>query len=233
MIRAPRRRAIRGTDLATASSAGQAKLGGTIVALTAVDGTAGAPWARHLDASGTLLRDLADAVHSLCALHGGMPGIIDHAHDAGRIEDAQAWLDVAAEAFAIERALLATLTAAVGPLPSTPGQAASEAAVIAQRQALAMLARSDRAGCAIGAAVAFIIDWHSIRQVLDVTALRVGVSAPALTLARPAASLAMLDSLMTTPGIERAIAFGAQQMLAQHRGLWQLLDARASARRSL
>ena len=28
------------------------------------------------------------------------------------------------------------------------------------------------------------------------------------------------------------IVFGAQQLLAQHRGLWQLLEARASARQS-
>jgi hypothetical protein len=36
--------------------------------------------------------------------------------------------------------------------------------------------------------------------------------------------------LAGTPATERAITFGAQQLLAQHRGLWSLLDARASAR---
>ena len=34
-----------------------------------------------------------------------------------------------------------------------------------------------------------------------------------------------------TPGIERAILFGAQQLLIQHRGLWDLLETRHSARR--
>jgi hypothetical protein len=33
-----------------------------------------------------------------------------------------------------------------------------------------------------------------------------------------------------TPAIERAILFGAQQLLVQHRGLWDLLEARAEAR---
>jgi len=35
----------------------------------------------------------------------------------------------------------------------------------------------------------------------------------------------------TSPSVERAIAFGAQQMLVQHRGLWDLLEAREIARR--
>ncbi|MGL1227216.1 DUF6975 family protein, partial [Vibrio parahaemolyticus] len=37
-----------------------------------------------------------------------------------------AWLAVATQAFGVERAYLARLTAAVGPLPSTPGQAESD-----------------------------------------------------------------------------------------------------------
>jgi hypothetical protein len=33
-----------------------------------------------------------------------------------------------------------------------------------------------------------------------------------------------------SPAMERAISFGAQQILAQHRGLWDLLEARQLAR---
>jgi len=32
------------------------------------------------------------------------------------------------------------------------------------------------------------------------------------------------------PALERAIMFGVQQLLVQHRGLWDLLEARAEAR---
>jgi hypothetical protein len=36
--------------------------------------------------------------------------------------------------------------------------------------------------------------------------------------------------LAQTPAVERALNFGVDQLLAQHRGLWQLLDARRKAR---
>ena len=39
-----------------------------------------------------------------------------------------------------------------------------------------------------------------------------------------------LTMLGAQPSAERAMAFGARQLLAQHRGLWDLLEARASAR---
>jgi hypothetical protein len=32
------------------------------------------------------------------------------------------------------------------------------------------------------------------------------------------------------PAMERAISFGAQQLFSQHRGLWDLLEARCVAR---
>ncbi len=41
---------------------------------------------------------------------------------------------------------------------------------------------------------------------------------------------ALLAQTPLSPGVERAMLFGAEQFLAQHRGLWQLLEARASAR---
>ena len=40
-------------------------------------------------------------------------------------------------------------------------------------------------------------------------------------------------AIEATASVERAMAFGAQQMLAQHRGLWQLLEARATARHAM
>ena len=61
---------------------------------------------------------------------------------------ARAWLATATHAFAGERAYLARLAVAAGPVPSTPGAGDSDAAVLGQRHAIEMLAQSERNGCA-------------------------------------------------------------------------------------
>ena len=201
----------------------------TALTLVAADGTAADPHVRALLEPGSHPRDLSDAVHAICALHGRHPGVIDLAagHAAGAA--ASAWLDRAADAFAAERSYLATIVAAAGPMPSTPGQAESEVAEAAQRHALDMLARSDRTGTALGAAAALVLDWQAIRRLLDVAASRFGIEPVAAALPREAATQQALGSVEGA-GPTRAIVFGAQQLLAQHRGLWQLLEARAAAR---
>lgn len=176
------------------------------------------------------VRDLADAIHALCMLHGRQPGIVDHARTRNSQPSATTWLDEAVKGFGSERALLAKLASVAGPLPSTPGQAQSESAVAAQRHALDMLAQSDRTGCAIGAAIALVIDWSAIRTLLSAAADRFGVAAPALALPTATATMPIVVSFAESQAIERAIAFGVQQVLAQHRGLWDLLESRASAR---
>lgn len=203
---------------------------GTIAALVAADGTAAHPLPRALTVSHAPMRDVADAVHALCMLHGRHPGAIDYALANNRDAIAEAWLAEAAAAFADERAYLAQLTAAAGPLPSTPGQAESEAAVVAQSHALDTLAQSDRTGCAIGAAVALILDWRTIRTVLDAAALRLGVLPAPIGLPLDVDTGSLVATLAAGPAVERAMTFGAEQLLAQHRGLWDLLDARKSAR---
>jgi hypothetical protein len=131
---------------------------------------------------------------------------------------------------ATERAYLVRIVAAAGPLPSTPGHAESEAAAHAQRHALDMLAQSDRAGCAAGAALALAIDWATIREVLDAVARRLGLTIPVSTLPLAEETVSVVDALTREPSMERAMLFGAQQVFAQHRGLWDLLEARTSAR---
>jgi hypothetical protein len=175
-------------------------------------------------------RNLADSVHFLCALHGRHPGIVDLA--AGRTVEppARSWLAAAAEAMAVERLFLTRLAVAVGPAPSTPGGAGSEAAVIAQRSALATLAQSDRKGCALGAALAFAADWTPIRHLLDSAAQRVGVEVPPCRLGEESDLQPIADAIVETPATERALLFGAQQLALQHRGLWDLLEARQQAR---
>jgi hypothetical protein len=175
-------------------------------------------------------RNLADSVHFLCALHGRHPGIIDLA--AGRVTDpaARTWLNAAIESMAVERAYLTRLAVAVGPVPSTPGGAGSEAAVLAQRSALATLAQSDRKGCALGAALAFAADWEPIRRLLDSVAQRVGIQVPPCRIGEEAELRPVADAGVDSPGTERALLFGAQQLALQHRGLWDLLEARQQAR---
>ena len=198
--------------------------------LAVTDGLAAHPHLRRLCAHRPDQRDLADAVHALCATHGRQPGMSDEAYATGTQADAQDWLLTLSDAFARERAYLAHLTAAVGPLPSTPGQQASEAAVSTQRHALEMLARSARDGCATGAIAALTIDWRSIRGVLDAAARHFGVEIPACALPPQADTAAVVTMLGGSPGRDRAVSFGAQALFAQHRGLWDLLEARTAAR---
>ena len=176
-------------------------------------------------------RNVADAVHFLCSLHGRHPGVIDLAALRTVDSAARAWLANAAEAMAIERAFLTRLAVAAGAAPSTPGGATSEAAVVSQRTALSTLAQSDRTGCALGAALAFAADWAPVRSLLGVAARRLGLDSPASSLGDETELRLVADVVGESPAVERALLFGAQQLAHQHFGLWDLLEARYLARR--
>lgn len=175
-------------------------------------------------------RDLSDAVHLLCSLHGRYPGLIQLALERCPNGDTQAWLQRASEAFERERLYLVRLTAAVGPLPSTPGAAETESSLLAARHALETLALSERNGCALGAATALIGDWWPIRRLLDRAAARVGTEAPAPSLPDETSVIAIIEAAAADQASSRALAFGGEQLLLQHRALLDLLEARAEAR---
>jgi hypothetical protein len=175
-------------------------------------------------------RNLADVAHFLCALHGRHPGVVDLAAVRSAHDAARGWLIEAVDGFAVERGVLTKLAVAAGPMPSTPGQAESESAVGGQRHALDMLARSDRDGCALGAALVLVMDWWSVREMLNRAAARWSVDIPACSLPSVETCQAVADNVAVTPAIERAMTFGAQQILNQHRGLVDLLEARQIAR---
>ncbi|SDA29766.1 hypothetical protein [Sphingomonas sp. NFR15] len=198
-----------------------------LAALAATDGSAAHPRVAALAAPAAARRDVADAVHAVCTIHGRY---LFEDTALARDEATADWFARVTTAFTNERAYLAHLTAAVGPLPSTPGQAQADAAFASQRHAFDMLARSDRKGCALGAAVALVLDWEAIRTVLDAAAARFGVAVPPSELPDRTDLAAFVATVGDSPAIRRAIAFGAQQVFAQHRGLWSLLEARASAR---
>lgn len=187
--------------------------------------------ARLIEASGPhSARDMADAVHLLCSVHGRHPGLIELALSLAPKGPAQTWLGRATDAFERERLYLVRLTAAVGPLPSTPGAAETESTLNAQRHALGILARSERTGCALGAASALVSDWWAIRRLLDRVAARVGIECPAPSLPDEASVIEAINAGCDSPASERALAFGGEQLLLQHRGLLDLLEARAAAR---
>ncbi len=184
-----------------------------------------------LEASGPHAgRDLADSVHLLCSLHGRYPGIIQMALDRCPKGLAHAWLGRASEAFERERLYLVRLTSAVGPMPSTPGAAETEASLVAARHALETLALSERKGCPLGAATALVGDWWPIRRLLDRAATRVGLDCPAPSLPDEASVVEVIGAASDSPASERALAFGGEQMLLQHRAVFDLLEARAEAR---
>jgi len=203
-----------------------------LVSLVRAEGSAGHAYtqATELTAGPEAMRNLADAAHYLCVLHGRFPGVIDYAAKKTSHPAALGWLSAAADAFASERTLLTRLAVATGPLPSTPGQAECEAAVLQQRHALDMLAQSERAGCALGAAFALALDWHAVRAVLEAAARRVSIAPGDCSLPDEEETRTVAMIVAETTSFERAMSFGAQQLLAQHRGLWDLLEARQQAR---
>lgn len=213
-----------------AFNAGMGGGAGALIALVGVDGSACQPQHGRLLAPRAHTRDLADAAHLLCVLHGSHPGVFAHAARRAGDGAAAEWLGDLAHAFAAEREYLVRLVAAAGPLPSTPGQAETEAVVGAQRHALEMLARSDRTGCALGAAAALALDWSAIRQVFDHAARRLELEVIPSTFPPAHDSATLIATFAGEAGLERAMLFGAQQLLAQHRGLWTLLEARSGAR---
>lgn len=200
----------------------------TLASLVATDGTAAQTHALMLARPVASTRDLADAVHALCIVHGSpdrkLPTL--DAADAAL----QSWITRVSGIRADERAFMARLAADVGPIPSTPGHAATEAALLTQRQVLDRLSASDRAGCALGAAIALTLDWVAVRAVLDNAARRLFGTGPDATHEFARQITALLAQAPLPAGVERAMLFGAEQLLAQHRGLWHLLEARASAR---
>jgi hypothetical protein len=175
-------------------------------------------------------RDLADCVHLFCSLYGRYPGLIEIALNncaAGPVRD---WLRDASDAYERERLYLVRLTASVGPLPSTPGAAATEGTLVGQRHAIETLAMSERRGCALGAATALMADWPAVRGVFDRAADRIGIQKPALVLPDQESIVRVISDGTDGLASERALGFGGEQLLLQNRGLFDLLEARAAAR---
>ncbi len=175
------------------------------------------------NARGALIADIA---HFINVSYGRHPGIIDHA--ANKIVDdaARQWLVEAIDGFVGERRFLNSMTVAAGPIRRHVGQDKVSALIAGQSKSFEMLATSDRRGCPAGAALAFVIDWQETRPLLERIALHIGLEPPLITLPGQASSAAVAAELAKDDAVTRAMGFGAQQMLAQQRGLWHLIAAR-------
>src|SRR6185503_2498803 len=102
-------------------SAGGVRTGALLVACVADHGSATHPYfgSESLLKGPDAARNLADAIHFLCALHGRHPGVIDLAGTRTVEAGGRIWLASAAPAAAAERALLTRLAVGAGPIPST------------------------------------------------------------------------------------------------------------------
>ncbi|MEP7350806.1 MAG: hypothetical protein ABI668_12775 [Sphingorhabdus sp.] len=169
---------------------------------------------------------IADIAHFINISHGRHPGVVDHV--AHKIVDdaARKWLIQAIDAFAAERRFLNALTVAAGPIRRHVGQDRITALITGQSKNFHMLATSDRKGCPAGAALAFVIDWHQTRPLLDRIALHLEMEPPKIALPDIDNCAALAEDLAQNDSYRRAMGFGAEQLLAQQRGLWQLIAAR-------
>ncbi len=169
---------------------------------------------------------IADIAHFLCISHGRHPGIIDHAATKIADDPAREWLIHAISGFAAERAFLNQLTVAAGPIARQKGQEKITALIGHQAKSFQMLATSDRKGTAAGAAIAFVLDWQNTRPLIDITALSLGLEPTKISLPEHPSSEIVANALASDTSKSRAMMFGAEQLLGQQRGLWQLIAAR-------
>ena len=65
---------------------------------------------------------------------------------------------------------------------------------------------------------------------LDRAATRAGIEPPPILLPDEESVIAMIDTMAQSPTAARALVFGSEQLLLQHRALMDLLEARAEAR---
>lgn len=175
--------------------------------------------------------DIADVCHYLCILHGRYPGVMDSLSDR-MVGAGDPFYSELAERFTAERRLLTDLTVAAGPIGRLTGEDRSMNMVEQSRVAIDLLARSDREGCALGAAAALLTEWKHIRPALEAIARRLGVTTGELN--HESLNTQMLERVTSLPEKrqKRAIAFGIKQFFHQHEQFWLLLNNRCAARRA-
>ncbi len=169
---------------------------------------------------------IADIAHFMCISHGRHPGVIEHAATKILDEEARGWFVSAIDGFVLERDFLNRLTVAAGPIRSHSGQDKISAILANQAKNFQMLATSDRKGTAAGAAISFVLDWNASRPLLNSVAASLDLPIMANVLPDTASCITFANAIAKSDNQVRAMTFGAEQLLAQQLGLWQIVSAR-------
>ena len=196
----------------------------------------GAGGSRHLRAlsEGSVARPLqavADTAHFLVILHGQLPSVLEIAR-LNADEPAASWLRSAGVAFDQDRRWMAGLAAMTGGALDLHGLSTAEQVVRDQRDAMLTLAKSNRMGCALGAAVTLVLDWQAVRSRLPRAAQHLGYDRHE-RLSDPWPEDGALDALACHADdvrVRRAIEFAALQLASLHAQLFDLLEARHAQR---
>lgn len=199
-------------------------------AMLAASGATGHEFVAALSQGRRLSRStFADVAHLLGLLHGNRPSVFEIVSQSPLVPS-PAWLHAAMRAFAREREVVAQLILITGPPPSRAGQTSVEMSVTATRNALATLAGSDRLGCAIGAAVALLLDWEAISAAVRQIGREFDVNLADRHDEWPSRheSLGAVELAASLPGGERAVRFGFQTLLGQHFDFWNIIQCRAA-----
>lgn len=169
---------------------------------------------------------VADIANFLNLSHGEIPGIVDNAATKIRDNIAQEWLFQSINAFRAERNYLNKMAVAAGPVRRMRGQEKITAILTTQARSFEMLTTSDRYGCPAGAAFGFILDWQETRPFLMELARTLGIAMHENPFPSPQMTYELANKLAVDGIVRRAISFGAEQIVAQQRGLWKLIAAR-------
>lgn len=189
------------------------------------------PFQRRLRADGFVELDsaLIDAVRHIAFIHGRFPGLFEEAQrNSPPSAEYSGWLRAMAADFSRERLMLAKLLAHSPSSQAQPTSIAEQLSFEAFGRDLLALSRSERPGCALGAAIALALDWNSIRAVLDRASALFEYSAPPTSMPSDEEIFEKLVNL--DPALERALLFGANELLLRHERLWGILEARHWAR---
>ena len=189
------------------------------------------PYQRLLNAEGCegLNCALFDAVHHIAFIHGRLPGLLEEAlRNSPPGAGHSSWLQTIAEGFSRERLALVQLRAHSPTTPAQPTGIAAQMSFEALGRDILALSRSERPGCALGAAVALALDWPSIRTVLDRASSLLEYSFPPTVM--PVEEEIFESLAQVDPVLKRALLFGAKELLLRHERLWTTLEARHRAR---
>ena len=176
---------------------------------------------------------VADLVHFLTILHGEVPSLF------GRLiktsPSLQPLLEGANVRLQADRRWLAELSVSTGGATDLTRISEAEIAVREIRETMLTLAGSQREGCSLGVALAFLAEWPELRRLFDEAGtLAFSFRWPSSPPPWPREDLQNVaeatEAVFGDARIARAISFGSIQFSEVHGQILALADERAAAR---